>query len=1267
MSVRYPLTAAALIAAAVLPVRALGAEDGPIRPDATMIQYPDVSETEIVFVYANDLWLVPRAGGVARKLASPPGQESFPRFSPDGKTIGFVGNYEGDTDIYTLPTDGAGTAFRVTHHPTNETLWDWTPDGKDMIFFAAGGVESNMLMNRLYTVPPTGGLPTAMPVPYGAGGAVSPDGEWLAYTPHLRDFRNWKRYRGGMATDIWLFNLKTKQSRRATDWEGTDSQPMWHGSKLYYLSDAGPEHRLNIWMFDPASGNHTQVTFFEDYDCKWPAIGPGADGRGEIVMQNGPQIQLLDLKTSKTRPVEITIPGDRPALREHLVDYSKFIRDYAVSATGERAAVEARGDIWTLPSSKGITRNLTRTAGVAERDPIWSPDGRWIAYLSDATGEYEIYITQCDGKGETRQLTTDGHAFRYLKSWSPDSKKIAFTDKTGAFYLLDVESKEQTLVATDPWDGQVNPSWSRDSQWLAFALSDDSNQQGVINLYNVDTATLTPVTSSMFASSDPAFDRKGDFLYFTSSRHFEPTYSDIDTTFIYEDSQVLLAVPLRADVESPWKLTNDEEEWKDEAKDKDKDKDSDSADDAKDSDATDSSDADKAKDKDKDAAKDKFADYDTTHPLWGVWSGTAFGPEALGIPKDGQPYDMTFLITKDGVITGWDITAGDKTTYDVITFSGGALHLEWMQESIAASADITVSGDSMSGTWKIPSMSIEGTLEAKKTDTEPDLGDADSSSKEDESKPVVIDLADFESRAIQLDVDPGQFSGLEVNDKNQLLYTRADPDSPTGFANVMLYEVDEGEGKEKAVISGVIGFTLTSDGKKMLTGNPAAGMAIVSAAPGQSLSKTIKTDQMKMMISPREEWRQLFAEAWRYERDFFFYDGNMHGVDWNYLKERYGAMVEDCATREDVSFVIKELIAELNAGHTYYGGGDLEETTPSRSVGMLGCDFELASTDDGTAYRIKQIFRGAPWDTDAVGPLSALGVDVKEGDYLLEVNGIPVDTSRDPWFAFLGTAGQTTLLTVSEKPVRDDTAREVLIKPIDNDANLRYRSRIEQNRAYVDYKTSGTVGYISVPNTGVNGQNDLFRQFYGQRDKAALIIDERWNGGGQIPTRFIELLNRPRTNYWARRDGKDWPWPPDSHQGPKCMLINGLAGSGGDMFPALFRQAGLGKLIGMRTWGGLIGYSQFHGLIDGGGVTAPDFAFYEKNGTWGIEGHGVDPDIEVIDDPALMIGAPEVVADPQLDAAIELMKAEIERNPYVAPKRPASPDRRGMGIREEDK
>jgi tricorn protease len=360
-----------------------------------------------------------------------------------------------------------------------------------------------------------------------------------------------------------------------------------------------------------------------------------------------------------------------------------------------------------------------------------------------------------------------------------------------------------------------------------------------------------------------------------------------------------------------------------------------------------------------------------------------------------------------------------------------------------------------------------------------------------------------------------------------------------------------------------------------------------------------------------------------------------------------------------VDYVIGEMISELNVGHAYvFGNGDYEKA-PEVSVGMLGADFALA---DG-AYRIARIYEGAPWDHDARGPLSQPGVKVKVGDYLLAVNGVPVDVNKDPWAAFQGLGGRVVTLTLSEKPAIDADAKQVIIELPKGEGDFRYRAWIEQNRKYVEEKTGGRVGYIYVPNTGINGQNDLFRQFYGQTDKQALIIDERWNGGGQIPTRFIELLNRPITNYWATRAPRDGAWPPDAHAGPKCMLINGLAGSGGDCFPYYFRQRGLGKLVGMRTWGGLVGISGNPGLIDGGYTSAPTFAFFETDGTWGVEGHGVDPDIEVIDDPAKMVDG----GDPQLDAAISLMIDELSKNPFKRPGRPPYPDRKGMGIRAEDK
>jgi len=1007
---------------------------------------------------------------------------------------------------------------------------------------------------------------------------------------------------------------------------------------------------------------------------KFPSVGPGRKGRGEIVFQNGSSLYLLDLRSKKSEAVEVTIPGDRPKIRPHVVDASKNLAGGGISSTGKRAVVEARGDIWTVPAEHGPVRHITDSSGSAERSPAWSPDGRWIAYFSDADGEYELYVTQSDGKEEPRQVTDGDKTYFYSITWSPDSKSVVLIDKAGRIILVDIESGEQTVVDRDEWANQPSVDWSHDSKWIVYDKADPDSLVSAVWLYNVEKGETHRLTGGFFNDGDPVFDRKGEFLYYVSNRSFSnPKYEDIGQSFIYDNTGKLIAVPLNTEVKNPRQIKSDEETWKDEEaadkdkKDKDEGKDGGEGDDGEKGDAAgDDGDADgdsggDVADDAKNASDEKATE--PASPIQGVWAGTAKGLSALGLPEDELEFTMTIIAHEDGSFTGKSTSMGETHDYDSVEFdeATGAFTASRVANGLTSVLKGTLSGEKLTGTWQIKELDASGTWEATRTSTEVDEEEAES----DKAKEITIDLEGFESRGMELPVPPGRFSNLASNDKGQLLYVRAGAGSLP--PSIKLVDIRDDKPEEKNVLTGAGGFDISGDGKKMIA-NAGGKFGIIDARPGQSISKPLRTTGLSKTVDPRQEWEEIFTDAWRRHRDFF-YVANMHGVDWDAVYDRYHAMLADAASREDVSFIIGEMISELNVGHAYYFGGDVEHQ-PSRSVGLLGADFELGSEtdEDGktvTAYRIARIVHGAPWDSDARGPLSQPGIDVEEGDYILAVNERTIDTSKDPWAAFEGLAGQDTIITVADALIGDDEARnerDITIKPLGSESALRYRAWVEDNRRYVQETSSGRVGYIHVPDTGVNGQNELFRQFYGQIGKEALIIDERWNGGGQIPTRFIELLNRPRTNYWARRDGKDWPWPPDSHQGPKCMLINGLAGSGGDMFPWLFRFNKLGKLIGMRTWGGLVGISGVPGLIDGGYTSVPNFGFYEKDGTWGIEGHGVDPDIEVVDDPTELARG----NDPQLDAAIQEMLDEIGRNGYHAPKRPASPNRSGMGVNPED-
>ena len=1062
--------------------------------DATMFRYPDVSATHITFVYAGDIWVVSKSGGVANRLSSPRGEESFPRFSPDGTRIAFTGNYDGNSDIYVVPSMG-GEPVRVTHHPMGDRVVDWTPDGSSLVF-ASPRKSGRQRYNQFYRVAATGGLPEQLPMPYAEFGSLSPDGNVLAYIDKQRDNRTWKRYRGGWAPEITLFNLQTLESRNVATSPANESQPMWHGRTIYFLSDRGDNQRFNIWAYDLDSDQVRQITQFTDYDITFPAIGPS-----DIVFQAGGRLYLLNLDTEQPTEIRVDVVTDLATVKPYTENVSEIIQSAWISPSGKRAVFQARGEVFTVPAEHGPVRNVTASSGSAERYPAWSPDGKYLAYWSDRTGEYQLTIRSADGSDAERTLTDYGPGFRYQAYWSPDSRKLAFVDQSMTIRVYDMDADRTTTIdqAMFWYQGQLNaftPSWSPDSRWLAYER-DRENRSSAIFLFDTNTGESHQVTAGYYSDFQPAFDPDGDYLYFLTTRSFSPVYSDVQNTWVYPNATQIAAASLRSDVPSLLAPRNDEEEIDDE---------------------------------------------------------------------DGSEEE------------------------------------------------------------------------------------AEGGEEEDEAPEAIeIELDGFERRVTILPPDAGNYTDLQAV-SGKVLYRRL-PRKGSGGDQSPIEFWDLEEREEKTVLDDANGFLVSADGKKLLATNNGR-FAIVSVSAGQKMDTPLRTSEMATVIDPRAEWRQIFNDGWRIMRDFF-YDGNMHGVDWLAMREHYGGLLENALTRWDVNFVLGELIGELNASHTYRGGGDTE-SAERRGVGMLGVNWAL----ENGAYRIAEIIDGAPWDTEVRSPLAMPDIDVDVGDYILAVNGMPLDPAKDPYAPFEGLAEQTVELLVNGAPTTDG-ARRVLVNTMRSEARLRHLQWIEANRRRVEELSDGRVGYVYVRSTGVDGQTELVRQFLAQFDKPAMVIDERWNSGGQIPDRFIELLNRPPLAFWAVRDGKDWQHPTTGHYGPKVMLINGWSGSGGDAFPDYFRRAGLGPLIGTRTWGGLIGYTGVPPLIDGGNVIAPTFRMYNPNGEWFAEGYGVEPDINVPEDPTALARGGE----PQLERAVEEVLRLLAAAPSPIPDRPAYENRTVSGRR----
>lgn len=1054
------------------------------------MQTPDVSDTHITFVYGDDVWIMAKSGGIANRLSSPEGAESFPRFSPNGNMIAYTANYQGNDDVFVIEVNG-GIPKRLTYHGMPDRVLGWSPDGNSVLF-ASSRESGRQRYSQFYTISIADGTLTKLPVPYGEYASFSADGQKIAYTDRTRVHRNWKRYRGGTAPDITVFDLKTFKSENITNNIANDELPMWVGNTIYYMSDNGPNKRNNLWKHNNETKINTQLTHFVDYDITYPE-----SSTSDIIFEAGGKLYLFNLETEKSSEVNVQIISDQKNLISQQKNVAAFMYGATLSPDGNRVIVEARGDLFNLPASEGFVSDITASSGIAEREPSWSPDGKHLAYWSDASGEYQLVLHDVKGIQKSKSLTNFKTGFNYSIFWSPDSKKIMYVDQAMNINCVDINTGD--VVQADKgnymFEGNLQNfkvSWSPDSNWAVYSRSRDNRSKSALFLYNVQNKKVSQLTSGYYSDSNPTFSTDGKYLFFTTSRTFNPVYSDLDNTFIYPNSTTVAVGTLNTKEASLLEVKND----------------------------------------------------------------------AIGDSKKEEEKEK----------------------------------------------------------------------------------DSDKEAKKEIAK-TVIDINGFENRVEILDIPAGRVTNLQAVD-GKLLFTRFPNSGASEEESPKLNYYDFKEREVKTIINKVSNYKVSANGKKILVFQEQK-LAVIEIKADQKIDKTVPTDKMIMNVVPKEEWKQIFNDVWRFERDYF-YDPNMHGVDWNTMRTRYGNLVDQANSRNDVNIIIGDLIAELNASHTYNGGGDIERA-PRMNVGYLGADISL----ENSYYQIKKIISGAPWDTEVHSPLSKPGVSINEGDYILAVNGLPTDTTKPFSSSLQGLGDATVQLTVNNTPSIINS-KKIIIKTMSSETRLRHLAWIETNRKRVDEATNGKIGYVYVRSTGIDGQNELIRQFYAQMNKEGLIIDERFNSGGQIPDRFVELLDRDPLAFFAVRDGKDWAWPPSGNFGPKIMLINGFSGSGGDAFPDYFRKRGLGPLIGTRTWGGLIGISGAPSLVDNGRITIPTFRMYDSNGEWFKEGHGVDPDIEVIEDFEKLANGTDI----QLEAGIEeILKLLNSNNTFKKPERPAYENR----------